>query len=84
MPTTGYRIRVHRALVTHVLFIGVPRRFAILNGVIGAALVLGMHAIFALPIFIAVHIAALILTKKDPDFFTVLARHLHFRKFYEV
>lgn len=62
---------------------GVPRKFAILNWTICAALVLGLRAIYLLPIFIILHIAAVFFAKKDPDFFEVMLRLLKQKKFYK-
>jgi type IV secretory pathway TrbD component len=66
MTTAGYRIKLHNALVTPIMLGGVPRQFAILNGTVCAAFVLGLQAIYMLPIFIIIHIAAIFMTKHDP------------------
>lgn len=84
MATPGYRIRLHSSLVSPILLLGVPRRFAIINGTLCAALVLGLHAIYLLPIFVIIHIIAMVLAKKDPDFFEVMLRHLRQKRFYDV
>jgi type IV secretion system protein VirB3 len=75
MATTGYRIKLHNALVTPIMLGGVPRRFAILNGTICAAFVLGLQAVYMLPIF---------MTKRDPYFFDVVLRHIKKKKYYKV
>jgi type IV secretion system protein VirB3 len=82
--TPGFRIKLHHALIEPILFAGVPRRFAILNGTICAALVLGLHAIYILPISVIIHIAAMVATRKDPYFFDVALRHLRQKRFYDV
>lgn len=84
MTTPGYRIRLHNALVSPILLMGVPRRFAIINWTICAALVLGLHAIYMLPIFIVIHIVAVVLAKRDPHFFDVILRHIRQKRFYDV
>lgn len=82
MATPGYRIVIHHSLTQPILLAGVPRRFAILNGTFCAALVLGLHAIFTLPIFLVLHVIAVYLTQKDPYFFEVMLRHLRQKTFY--
>ena len=68
MATRGYSIKLHNALTTPIMLGGVPRRFAILNGTLCAAFVLGMQAIYMLPIFIVIHIVAALLAKKTRIF----------------
>ena len=84
MTTPGYRIKLHNSLVTPILLMGVPRRLAILNGTMCAALVLGMRAYYLLPIFIIIHVVAVYFTKKDPYFFDVILNHLKLKKFYKI
>lgn len=84
MATVGYRIRLHNSLTTPILIGGAPRQFAILNWTICAALVLGLHAIYLLPLFVFFHVLAVFFAKKDPYFFEVLIRHLRQKKFYRV
>ncbi|MBN1684812.1 MAG: VirB3 family type IV secretion system protein [Gammaproteobacteria bacterium] len=84
MPTPGYRITLHNSLTTPILLGGAPRRFAILNGTICAAFVLGLQLFYLLPVFIVIHIVAVILAKRDPYFFEVVLRHLRQKKYYEV
>lgn len=61
---------------------GVPRKFAILNGTLCAAMVLGLRAIYLLPLFAVFHFVAVFFAKKDPNFFEVIMRHLKQKKFY--
>ncbi len=82
MAAPGYRITIHNSLTQPLLMAGVPRRFAILNGTLCAAFVLGLQALMTLPIFIIIHVLAAYLTKKDPYFFDVLLRHLRQKDFY--
>ena len=82
METPGYRIKLHSSLVTPIMLGGAPRRFAILNGTICAAFVLGLHAIYTLPLFVIFHILAVFFAKRDPHFFDVLLRHLQQKKYY--
>ena len=82
MATAGLRIKLHSSLITPLLLGGTPRKFAILNWTICAALVLGLHAFYTLPLFIVLHIVAVFLTKRDPYFFDVLLRHLKQKRYY--
>ena len=84
MATPGYNIKLHNALVTPIMLAGVPRQFAILNGTICAAFVLGLRAIYILPICVVIHLIAMVLAKKDPYFFDVIIRHLRKKKFYGI
>ena len=84
MATPGYRIKLHNSLVMPIMLGGVPRRFAILNGTLCAAVVLGLRAYYALPLFIILHIIGVVLTKRDPYFFDVLMRSLRKKKYYDV
>lgn len=84
MSIPGYRIVLHNSLTTPILLGGAPRKFAILNWTIGAALVMGLRAVYLLPFFIVFHLGAVFLAKKDPDFFEVVLRSLKQKKFYNV
>ena len=84
MDMPGYRIKLHNSLITPIMLGGVPRQFAILNWTVCAALVLGLRAIYLLPLFIIFHVAAVFFAKKDPYFFEVILRHLRQKKFYRV
>ncbi len=82
MSTRGFRIALHNSLTTPIFLGGVPRKFAILNWTLCAAMVLGLRAVYLLPIFIALHLVAVFLAKKDPDFFEVILRLIKQKKFY--
>lgn len=84
MATPGFRIKLHNALVMPILFAGAPRRFAILNGTVTAALVLGLHAYYLLPVGIITHAIAVFMAKKDPYFFDIILRSIKQKKFYDV
>lgn len=84
MTTLGYRINLHNSLTTPIMLGGAPRQFSILNWTICSALVLGLHAIYLLPLFMILHVIAVIFAKKDPYFFEVVLRHLKQKKFYRV
>ncbi len=73
----GFEVPLHRALTEPVLLGGAPRGIAILNGTLAAALGLGLQVWVAGLIFgIVGHTLAVFAAKRDPEFATVLARHL--------
>lgn len=82
METAGYRIKLHNAFTTPIMLAGAPRQFTILNGTLCAALVLGLHAFYLLPLFVILHAVAVLLAKRDPYFFEVLLRHIRQKKYY--
>ena len=84
MATAGFRIKLHNSLTTPILLGGTPRKFAILNWTIGAAVILGLHAVYLLPLFVALHVLAILLTKRDPNFFDVLLRHIKQKMYYRI
>ena len=77
-PTSmpGYEVPLHRSLTEPILLAGAPRSFAILNGTLAAAIGLGLRLwIAGLLIWLAGHAVAVWVTRKDPEFLTVLSRH---------
>jgi type IV secretion system protein VirB3 len=84
MSIVGFRIKLHNSLTTPIMMGGVPRQFAILNWTLCGALVLGLRAVYLLPLFVLLHMGAVFLAKKDPYFFEVGLRHLRQKKFYRV
>ena len=73
----GFEAPVHRALVEPILLGGAPRAIAILNGTIAAALGLGLQQwVAGLALWAVGHSVAVIAAKRDPDFMSVLVRHL--------
>lgn len=79
-----YTMPIYAALVMPILLFGVPRQFAILNATLAAACILGLHQLIILPFSVFIHIVAMIISKKDPDFFSVFLRHLKIKNFYNV
>ncbi len=72
----GYEVPLHRSLTEPILLAGAPRSFAILNGTLAAAIGLGLRLwIAGLLIWLAGHTVAVWVTRKDPEFLTVLSRH---------
>ena len=54
----GYAVPLSRSLTTPLLLAGAPRAMAILNGTLTAALGLGLHCLYAIPLGVVVHVAA--------------------------
>jgi type IV secretion system protein VirB3 len=73
----GFEAPLHRALTGTILLGGAPRGIAILNGTLSAALGLGLQQwIAGLAIWLIGHSLAVFAAKRDPDFASVLLRHL--------
>ena len=76
----GFEVPLHRSLTEPVLLAGAPRSFAILNGTLAAAIGLGLRLwIAGLLIWLAGHSIAVWVTRRDPEFLTVLSRHARHR-----
>jgi len=78
----GFEIPIHRSLTEQILFAGVPRNMAIINGTLGAALFLGLQSWIAVPVSLIIHILAVFATKQDPQFFDCIKRHIKQKKYY--
>ena len=76
MSLPGFEIPIHRSLTEQILLGGVPRTIAILNGTFVAAMGLGMHSFFVVPVGLVLHLLALAATKKDAQFFDCFNRHI--------
>jgi type IV secretion system protein VirB3 len=73
----GYQVPLHTALTQPVLLAGAPRTFAILNATLALVIGMGMHLWWVgIPVGGLTHLAALTMTKRDPDWFDVVRRHL--------
>ena len=76
----GFEVPVHRALTEPILLGGAPRAVAILNGTVAAAIGLGLQQwIAGLALWLAGHTLAVFAARRDPDFASVLVRHLRLR-----
>ena len=76
----GFEVPLHRALTEPILLGGAPRGLAIVNGTLAAALGLGLQMWLAGIFFwIVGHSLSVFAAKRDPDFASVLARHLRQR-----
>jgi type IV secretory pathway TrbD component len=73
----GFEAPLHRSLTEPILLGAAPRGIAILNGTLAAALGLGLQVWLAgLMFWLVGHSLAVFAAKRDPEFATVLARHL--------
>ena len=64
-----------------VLLAGAPRAFAILSGTIAAVLGLGLRLwLVGLAVWLAGHVIAVAVTKRDPAFLDVLSRHIQHKE----
>jgi type IV secretory pathway TrbD component len=76
----GYEAPLHRALTEPILLGGSPRGIAIINGTLAAAIGLGLQMWLAgLLFWIVGHTLSVFAAKRDPDFASVVARHLRQR-----
>jgi type IV secretory pathway TrbD component len=78
------QVKIFHALTAPILLAGVPRQFAIINSTLAAALTFALQNFYLLPIFIVLHLVAVLLTKKDPYFFSVIFRSLRQKSYYDV
>lgn len=78
----GYEIPIHRSLTEQILLGGVPRQMALVNGTLGAAMVIGLHSWIGIPLCLVIHLAAVVATKKDPQFFDCFKRHINQKSYY--
>jgi len=77
MSTDGFEVPLHRALTEPILLGGAPRGLAIVIGTVAAALGLGLQMWSAgIVLWLVGHSVAVFAAKRDPDFASVLARHL--------
>ena len=73
----GYEIPLHVALTQPVLMGGAPRTFAILNGTLALVIGMGLHLWWlGFPAGLALHAAAVLMSKSDPHWFDIFRRHL--------
>ncbi len=73
----GWSVPLHRSLTEPILMGGIPRGIAIALGTLAAAIGLGLQLWLAgLAIYLLGHATALFLTRQDPQFAAVFARHL--------
>jgi type IV secretion system protein VirB3 len=73
----GFEAPIHQSLGTPLLLAGAPRGIAIVNGTIAAAIALGLQQwVAGLIVWAAGQSLAVFAARRDPDFASVLVRHL--------
>ena len=73
----GWSVPLHRSLTEPILLGGIPRGMAIALGTLAAAIGLGLQLWLAgIGVYVLGHAIALFLTRQDPQFGPVFARHL--------
>lgn len=71
----GYEVPLHVALTQPILMGGAPRTFAILNGTLALVVGMGLHLWWlGFPAATVLHAAAVLMSKRDPDWFDILRR----------
>ncbi|MEC4594804.1 VirB3 family type IV secretion system protein [Nitrospirillum amazonense] len=73
----GWLVPLHRSLTEPILLGGIPRGLAIALGTLAAAIGLGLQLWLAgAAVYALGHGVALFLTRQDPQFLPLFARHL--------
>lgn len=73
----GFESPIHASLGQAILLGGAPRGIAIVNGTIAAAVGLGLQQwLVGIAIWAIGHSIAVFAARRDPDFVSVLLRHL--------
>jgi type IV secretory pathway TrbD component len=73
----GWSVPLHRSLTEPILVGGIPRGIAIALATLAAAIGLGLQLWLAgIAVYVLGHGVALFLTRQDPQFLAVFARHL--------
>lgn len=79
----GFEAPIHSSLGSPILLGGAPRGLAIINGTVAAALGLGLQQwLVGLVLLAAGHSIAVLAARHDPDFASVLIRHLRQRGYF--
>lgn len=78
----NHRQRVSKGLSTPMNIAGGSRKPVILNGILAVMTVFASMTLWYLPLFIMTHGFIVYATKKDPQWFEILARYLKNKKNY--
>jgi len=76
----GFSAPVHASLVAPILVVGLPRSIAFLYWTVVAALIIGMHQLWLLPLALLGHWGLVRLTRFDPHFLAVIRAGLRHTK----
>ena len=79
----GFEVPIHRSLTQVIMIAGAPRAVTILNGTLTAALVLGFHSMWGLPIGGLLHFGSVALAKEDPHFLETFRRQIKQKRYYD-
>lgn len=72
----GYYVPVYKALTEKIQIAGAPRDFVILNLMIGVTIGFIMKLYPLMILNFILHVIAMSKTKKDPQFFDAMKRHI--------
>ena len=79
----GFEVPIHRSLTQILMIAGAPREITIVIGTFTAAIVLGLHSLTGLPFGFGLHLLAVAVSRRDPQFFATFRRQLRQRRYYE-
>lgn len=80
----GFRVPIHASLTLHHLMLGIPRALCIVIWTFCVALSFPLRTWYAIPLSLFLHIVSLAAAKRDPQFWDVFRRALHYRVFYRI
>jgi type IV secretory pathway TrbD component len=78
----GFEIPIHQSITSALLILGVPRNLFMLNATMAMAFILGMSALYMIPIFGVIHLLCMVATKQDQMFFEIFIRHRKLKPYY--
>ena len=70
----GLEVPLHGSLTQPILTAGLPRNLGVLLWTVTAALALGLHQFWVLPIALVLHLVFAAMARRDPFFFDVIIR----------
>lgn len=74
MSFDDLEVPLHRSLTQPILFAGLPRNLGLLLWTATAAVALGLHQFWVLPIAGVLHVVFATMARRDPFFFDILIR----------
>jgi len=66
----------YQGSIERIMLAGVPRKYTILLYTIGAALVLGLHNYYIIPVVFLIHFVLKLLYKKDEYIVEIVLQHM--------
>ena len=70
----GLEVPLHRSLTQPILIAGLPRNLGLLLWTTTAAVALGLHQLWVLPLAVVLHLVFAAMARRDPFFFDVIVR----------